>query len=41
MKYEVIDSVANRILFFDPSEEHSSSLCTDQKRRITINFNYF
>ena len=32
---------ANRAVFFDPSEEHSSSLCTDQKRRITINFNYF
>ena len=31
----------NRVVFFDPSEPHSSSLCTDEKRRITINFNYF
>ena len=32
---------ANRAVFFDPSESHSSSLCTDQNRRIVINFNYF
>jgi hypothetical protein len=32
---------ANRAVFFKPNELHSSSLCTDQKRRITINFNYF
>ena len=31
----------NRAVFFDPSIPHSSSLCTDKKRRITINFNYF
>jgi len=31
----------NRAVFFDPSIPHSSSLCTDEKRRITINFNYF
>ena len=31
----------NRVVFFDPSEPHSSSLCTDENIRITINFNYF
>ena len=31
----------NRAVFFDPSIPHSSSLCTDEKRRVTINFNYF
>ena len=31
----------NRVVFFDPSIPHSSSLCTDKERRITINFNYF
>jgi len=32
---------ANRAVFFKPHELHSSSVCTNQKRRITINFNYF
>tara|TARA_R100001015_G_C4479369_1_gene60367 strand:+ start:86 stop:565 length:480 start_codon:yes stop_codon:yes gene_type:complete len=32
---------ANRIVLFDPSIEHSSSLCTNAKRRVTVNFNYF
>ena len=32
---------ANRAVFFNPSKKHSSSLCTDQSRRININFNYF
>jgi len=36
-----IDSVANRILFFDASKEHSSTSCTDEKRRLNINFNFF
>ena len=31
----------NRLVFFDPSEEHSSTVCSDAKRRITIIFNYF
>jgi len=31
----------NRVVFFDPHKPHASSLCTDQKRRIVINFNYF
>lgn len=36
-----IDSIENRILFFDPSLEHDSENCTDQKTRINININYF
>jgi len=36
-----IDSVENRILFFNPSEEHDSENCTDEKVRINININYF
>jgi hypothetical protein len=36
-----IDAVANRILFFDASRLHNSTLCTDQKIRINININYF
>jgi hypothetical protein len=36
-----IDSVANRLLKFDPSKPHRSTHCTDQKVRVNINFNYF
>jgi hypothetical protein len=36
-----IDSVENRMLFFDPSLEHDSENCTDEKTRINININYF
>ncbi len=36
-----IDSVANRILLFDPSKEHYSTHCTDEKVRVNININYF
>jgi hypothetical protein len=36
-----IESIANRILFFDPSIPHSSTNCTDKSARININFNYF
>ena len=38
---ESVKPKANRIVFFDPSKEHASSLCTDEKRRVNINFNYF
>ena len=31
----------NRAALFDPSIEHSSSHCTDKKRRVIININYF
>lgn len=36
-----IDSVANRIVFFDASEYHNSSTTSNQKGRYNINFNYF
>ena len=36
-----VDSVANRIVFFDPSELHNSSTTSNQKGRYNINFNYF
>jgi hypothetical protein len=36
-----IDSVENRILFFDPSLYHDVEYCTDQKIRANININYF
>ena len=38
---EKVKPKANRIVFFNPNEEHSSSTCTDQQRRVNINFNYF
>jgi hypothetical protein len=36
-----IESIANRILFFDSGKPHNSTHCTDQKIRVNINFNYF
>jgi len=36
-----IESKENRILFFDPSVKHRSVQCTDEKCRVTMNFNYF
>jgi len=36
-----IESIENRILFFDPHKLHSSTNCTNQKARFNINFNYF
>lgn len=36
-----VESVANRILFFDPTTPHASCRCTDEKIRVNINFNYF
>ena len=35
-----IDSVANRVLLFDPSKKHSSTSTTDNKVRVNININY-
>ena len=36
-----IDAISNRLLKFDASRPHSPSRCTDQKVRLTVNFNYF
>ena len=36
-----IESVANRMLFFDASKPHCSTNTTNKQRRVNINFNYF
>tara|TARA_B100000780_G_scaffold262424_1_gene215550 strand:+ start:400 stop:888 length:489 start_codon:yes stop_codon:yes gene_type:complete len=36
-----IESKANRVLFFDASQPHSSTNCTNAKARFNINVNYF
>ena len=36
-----IESVANRMLFFDPTKKHQSTDCTNTKFRLNINFNYY
>ena len=36
-----VESVANRIVTFPSNMEHSGTTCTDEKRRLVINFNYF
>ena len=38
---KVIDSVENRFIMFNSQLEHTGTTCTNQKRRIVINFNYF
>jgi|TARA_B100002019_G_C21253111_1_gene592307 hypothetical protein len=38
---ERVESVANRIVYFDPQTPHHSTTCTDQLVRANINFNYF
>jgi hypothetical protein len=35
-----IDSVANRMLFFDGSKQHSGTTTTNEQARINININY-
>jgi len=35
-----VDSVGNRIAIFDSSKLHKAVSCTDEKRRVVINFNY-
>jgi hypothetical protein len=37
----VVDSVANRGVFFNGNEPHSSTNCTDELSRINIAINYF
>ena len=36
-----VESVENRIVFFDGSIPHNSSTCTDQKVRVVLSINYF
>jgi len=38
---EEVNSVENRILFFDPQIKHRSTTCSDQNFRMNINCNYF
>ena len=35
-----VQSVANRIVIFDSNLKHQAVTCTDEKRRVVINFNY-
>ena len=35
-----VESVANRILIFDSNTQHTGVTCTDQLKRISLNFNY-
>ena len=36
----VVESVANRMVTFPAKRRHKGSSCTDEKRRVVINFNY-
>jgi len=36
-----VDSVANRLVIFDSIKFHKGVRCSDEKRRVVINFNYF
>lgn len=38
---DIIESVRNRLLIFEPNILHSSTNCTDKKARFNININYF
>jgi hypothetical protein len=40
LKSEKVNSVENRALFFDSSQHHSSTTCTNAKARFNININY-
>ena len=35
-----VKSVANRIVIFDSNSMHQGVTCTDEKRRVVVNFNY-
>ena len=37
----IVESVANRMLSFPANMKHCGTSCTDERRRIVINFNYF
>jgi len=36
-----VESTANRMLTFPANMKHSGASCTDEKRRVIINFNYY
>ena len=37
---ERVNSVANRMITFDPTLKHAGTTCTNEKSRVVINFNY-
>jgi hypothetical protein len=37
----IVESVANRMVFFSSNMKHTGTSCTDEKTRVIINFNYF
>ena len=36
-----MNSVANRMVIYDSEVDHDGITCTDEKRRVVINFNYY
>lgn len=36
-----VESVANRILIFDSMKMHTGTTCTNEKRRVVLNLNFF
>tara|TARA_B100000073_G_C23730835_1_gene570729 strand:+ start:2112 stop:2621 length:510 start_codon:yes stop_codon:yes gene_type:complete len=40
-KGNVVNSLSNRLVTFPMHKKHSGKTCTDEKRRVVINFNYF
>ena len=38
---EEVQSLENRLVVFPSTMKHSGTTCTNQKRRVVINFNYF
>ena len=38
--YGKVKSVANRMVIFDSNVKHAGVTCTDEKRRVVVNFNY-
>ena len=36
-----VESVANRMAIFSPKLKHASTTCTNQKRRLVLNMNYY
>lgn len=36
-----VNSVENRLLLFDPTKNHRSTTCSDDKCRVNVNFNFF
>ena len=36
-----VESVANRMVTFPANLKHSGTSCTDERRRVVVNFNYF